>query len=176
MPYSIARTLNDLLPVCALLALAAAILAFIFILPDAKRAKLNKFGQILADICNFRSLLLEQILKFTYIFVSCFIILLGFIVLTEEFFPGLLIMVLGPVVYRILFEFFMMFIILVKNTNEINKKMGFQPKEVKTTAQQTATESTATANTTSSANVCPNCQATTTEGNMFCEQCGYKLK
>lgn len=36
-----------------ILAIAATVLAFIFIVPEKKREKLNAFGKFLHDTCNF---------------------------------------------------------------------------------------------------------------------------
>lgn len=54
---------------------------------------------------------------------------------------GLLMMVLGPVLVRLVYELFMMFIIVVKNTNQINNRLGTsyaedKPKTADPTAKQ----------------------------------------
>ena len=121
--------MQDLVPLLILLSLTGAILSFIFILPDSKRPKLNKFFRWVADVFNFRSLLIEQILKFMYIYATLFCILLGFFAFFEEPAAGLGLLIGGPIGCRLVFEAFMMFVILVKNTNEINKKMGFKSAE-----------------------------------------------
>ena len=54
----------------AILAIAATILTFIFILPEKKRPSLNKFFQVVADIFNFKALFIEKILKFLYILAT----------------------------------------------------------------------------------------------------------
>ena len=58
-----------------LLAIAATILAFIFIVPESKREKLNSFGKFLHDALNFKFLIVEKILQALYIFATAFIIL-----------------------------------------------------------------------------------------------------
>ena len=128
MPVAVAYVLGFLF------ALAGVILALLFVTPEAKRPTLNKFLQVVADIFNFKQLLLEKILKCIYIFSTLFAIVAGFFMLfsvEKSYFgtrsyalTGLLTMILGPIVIRLLFEGLMMFILLVKNTIDINKKLG----------------------------------------------------
>lgn len=130
------------------LALAATIVAWILIVPEKKRAGLNKFFQYIHDLFNFKSLWLEKILKFLYIFETLSCIISGFLLLfsfssyetysysgkfrstthtTWNGWIGLLLIVFGPIIVRILFEFVMMLILQVKNTMEINDKLNAQP-------------------------------------------------
>ncbi len=121
-------------------AIAATVLLAIFVLPEGKRAALPKFFQILHDIFNFKDLLIEKILKILYVFSTMYCVLGGFFMLFSfvrmpDFYgygysfrwtgwSGLLFMVLGPIVCRLAYEGLMMFILLVKNTIEINKKLS----------------------------------------------------
>ena len=50
-----------------ILAIAATVLAFIFIVPEKKREKLNAFGKFLHDTCNFKYLVVEKLLQALYI-------------------------------------------------------------------------------------------------------------
>lgn len=123
------------------LALAATIVAWIMIVPEKKRPQLNKFFQYLHDLFNFKSLWLEKILKFLYIFETLSCVIVGFFMLfsfnsfrgfgggrvTWNGWIGLLIMILGPILVRIGFEFTMMLVLLVKNTMELNDKFNAQP-------------------------------------------------
>lgn len=117
-----------------ILAIAATVAALIFIVPQKKREKLNKFGKWLHDLCNFRLLLIEYIFKTLYIFLTATCIIYGFFMLfyyqSYGYFGGhyyggygLLIMILGPIVIRIAYELMMMFIILVKTTIDIKNKL-----------------------------------------------------
>lgn len=49
--------------VAALLAIAATVLAFVFIVPEKRREKLNAFGKFLHDTCNFKYLVVEKLLQ-----------------------------------------------------------------------------------------------------------------
>lgn len=132
-------------------AIAGTVLAFIFILPEKKRASLNKFFKGLADVLNFKVLFIEKILKALYIFLTFFCVVCGFFMLfsgerTSSFWgdgsfqsyalEGLLLMILGPVVVRIVYEMAMLLIIMVQNVISINKKMPEQEKKEETPAAQ----------------------------------------
>ena len=119
----------------AIIAIAATIYACIAIVPEKKRASLkNKFFVFVNDLCNFKALLLEKILRVLYIFFTCLCIAGGFFMLFAriEFWGysrsyalyGLIMIILGPIIVRIMFESFMLVIIGVKNIIQINKKMG----------------------------------------------------
>lgn len=118
---------------CAL-SFVAVIAAFIFIVPQKKRAKLNRTGRILHDIFNFRSLIAEKIYQAFYIFYTVWVIIFGFFLLFSYSTDilgnrtwlggyGLLLMLFGPIVVRLIFEFLMMALLLVKNVISINNKL-----------------------------------------------------
>lgn len=120
-----------------LTAIAATVLLFIFVLPSKKREGLPKLLKVIHDIFNMKDLLLESILKVLYVFSSVACVLWGvFMIFGFQIYDsgrysytnwmggyGILVAILGPIVLRIVFEAMMMFILLVKNTIEINKKL-----------------------------------------------------
>ena len=119
------------------LAIAATVLAFIFIVPESKRERLNGFGKFLHKALNFKFLIIEKILQALYIFETAFLILTGvfmlFMVVPSYYGRGtwlggygLLIMILGPIAVRVVFEFAMMVVLLIKNVISINDKLKNQ--------------------------------------------------
>lgn len=118
--------------VAALLAIAATVLAFVFIVPEKRREKLNAFGKFLHDTCNFKYLVVEKLLQALYIFSTALIILNGFFLLFQSVYGhwlggyGILLMVVGPIVLRLLYELLMMVVLLVKNVIGINNKLKNQ--------------------------------------------------
>ena len=163
--------------IAALLAIVGSVLAFIYILPESKRPKLNVFFKKLADIFNFKSLLIEKIIKFTYVLVTLFTILYGFFMLFMQTFgqslalPGILVMILGPIAIRLTYEMTMMFIILLKNVIEINNKTPIADKTTKETTEvfdKTETPKDIT---------CPNCNLVLEDEKInFCPSCGTKIE
>ncbi len=129
--YSSMQTDFALTVVAVILAIAATVLVLIFVTPEKRRASLNRFFQVVADIFNFKGLLLENIAKTLYIFLTLFSILSGFFTLFRQPLNGLLMMILLPIVWRILFEFIMMTIILVKNVIQLNNKIPNHDKKDK---------------------------------------------
>lgn len=115
-----------------LLAVAATVLAFIFITPDKKRGKLNAFGKALHDFLNFRYLIVEKILQALYIFFTAMTVIEGVFMLFMAPYGhwmggyGLLTMIVGPIMIRLVFELLMMVILLVKNVIAINGKLKNQ--------------------------------------------------
>lgn len=129
--------MDVLIVLCFILALGAAIAAFILIVPENKGRQFTGFMRVLHDILNFKQLLIEKILKFTYIFATVFGMLVGFFVSFElmsyDAGEGLLNMLasltLLPLAVRVVYEFAMMAILLVKNVIDINKKLPGGTKE-----------------------------------------------
>ena len=126
-----------------LLAIVATVLAFVFIVPEKKRETLNAFGRFLHDTFNFKYLIVEKILQALYIFATAYTILGGFFMLFQttpaysDFYGtsygsswlggyGILVMIVGPIIIRLVYELLMLIIILVKNFISINSKLKNQ--------------------------------------------------
>ncbi len=115
--------------------IAGAVLATIFIIPESKRAKLtNPFFAFLHDLFNFKILFLEKILKFLYVLSTLTTIAVGSLMIfwVEKTYygnyewmgyNGLFVLIFGPVFIRVIYELGMMFIVLVRNTSDIKKKL-----------------------------------------------------
>ncbi len=132
-------------------AIVATVLAVIFVMPQSKAPKLNKFLYTIHNIINFKTLLIEKILKILYVFSTCYAILAGFFMLFSwdnsysSLFglsgtkynggTGLLFMILGPIVIRLVYESLMMFIIMVNNTIELRKHFCDGDKDSEAPAQ-----------------------------------------
>lgn len=181
------KTMTVIPILAAVLALVATILAFIFIVPEKKREKLNKFGKFLHDTVNFKYLIVEKILQALYIFATASVILLGFFMLFyvqpgyDSYYYsrasvwyggyGLLTMILGPIAVRLAYEFLMMAILLVKNVIQINNKIKNEDEEgnadifkVPEIKKEEKSEGC----------FCRSC-GTKVEDGAFCPNCGTKL-
>ena len=148
-----------LIVLSALGSLAAAILAFIFIIPADKVPRSTPFI-LLHDFLTFKYFIIEKIMHFLYVLSTAFTIIGGFFYLftvRETFdyvyrdgyydywgdwvdggyqyvektewigYLGFLIMILGPIVVRLVYELIMMALVTVKNIGEINRKMPGNP-------------------------------------------------
>lgn len=122
--------------IAVVLAIAATVLAFIFVVPEKRREKLNAFGKFLHDLCSFKFLVVEKILQALYIFSTAFIVLYGVLQLfnvQRDYWTGasrwmggtgLLCIIVGPIAVRLSYELMMMAILLVKNVISINRKLA----------------------------------------------------
>lgn len=115
-----------------ILAIAATVLAFVFILSKKGRASQNPFVKFLVNVCDFRSLIIEKILKALYIFFTSFTILYGFLGIFNfgsynygaTLLQSLLTLILGPIAIRIFYELIMLAVLAVKNIIQINNKLS----------------------------------------------------
>ncbi len=118
--------------------IVATILAYMYIIPEKKRAGLNKLGQFLHDIFNFKFLIIEKVLQFFYVLatISCICcglaMIFGFTayesysgkVYTDWYgIYGILTAIIGPIFIRLTYELLMLGLLLVKNVMQINKKL-----------------------------------------------------
>ena len=109
-----------------LLAVVLTVLAFIFIVPANRREQLNAFGKFLHDTCNFNYLLIEKILQALYIFLTVFAILMGLYTLVHNFWVGLALTIIMPIAIRLIYEFLMMAVLLLKHVIMIDNKLKNQ--------------------------------------------------
>lgn len=105
--------------------LVLTILLYVLVFPESRKASLNGFFQFIKDFFDMKYLLIEKILKFIYVLNTMTVIAVGFFYLFgSTFVVGLLMIIFGPIVQRLLYESFMLVILLVKNTMDINNKLG----------------------------------------------------
>lgn len=134
--------------IALVLATVATVLGVIFFVPKKSREKMNGFGQKVHDFINFKIIFVDYVLKGFYIFSTVFTFFAGFFTMftvtttyrydstslyahrepvtsmsIQNVVTGFLIMILGPIIIRIVYELIMLSIIGVKNIVEINKKM-----------------------------------------------------
>lgn len=106
--------------ICGGLALIVAIVLFIFVVKTSHVFK-NKFMAWFKEFLNFRSILIESILKFLYVFLALFTTFSSFLFLKESILEFLAILIVGNLLLRVVFEFSLMAIIIWKNTSDIAK-------------------------------------------------------
>ena len=108
--------------VALVLSIVGGILAYIlFVKKDVKIE--NKFLIWFKSFLDFKEMLIETILKVTYIILAIFITLLAFKLISVSFMGFLVSLVLGNLMLRLIYEASLMFIMIWRNTSEINNKM-----------------------------------------------------
>ena len=86
--------------------------------------------QKLKDLLDFKIMLIEPILKIIYIIATVFVILFSFGLISLNFVSFLMVLVLGPIIIRIIYELMMINIMIWKNTKEINKSLTSKNNEL----------------------------------------------
>ena len=124
----------------AVAAIVLTILLYVKVLPKKLDGKLEKpIFQKLHDYFHFQKLYIEEVLKFLFVLATVSCVCIGLFLLlsyvgwgsykTSTFGTGLLVMLVGPVVLRLIYEGVMMFILLVKNVLDINNKLKAPEKK-----------------------------------------------
>ena len=88
-----------------------------------KKNEYNGFLKILHDFLNFKLLIIENILKITYLILAVFVTLYSFIYIGISFISFLITLLLGNLTLRISYELILLLIKICKNIEEINSKM-----------------------------------------------------
>lgn len=131
--------METLIIIGIVLAVAATIFICVRVLPKKYDGRLDsKLLQFLHDFFNFKTFYIEALTKFIFVLLTCLCIFVGFLLMfgkfeyygyfgmtftQSTFLYGLGIMLLGPLVLRVTYEFVMMAILLVQNVIDINRKM-----------------------------------------------------
>ncbi len=131
--------METLIIIGIVLAVAATVFICVRVLPKKYDGRLSsKFLQFLHDFFNFKTFYIEALTKFIFVLLTCLCIFVGFLLMfgkfeyygyfgmtftQSTFLYGLGIMLLGPLVLRVTYEFVMMAILLVQNVIDINRKM-----------------------------------------------------
>ncbi len=176
--------------ISAILTLLLVIVLYIFILPQSKRASLNTFFQMVHDFLNIRRLMVESIFRFIYVCCVVFCIIFGFIYLFEDFKVGIMLILLGPIASRIVFESLLLVFILTRNVMDINNHLkGIDSTPEKTssvsfgdlaskfgqTIQNITTSQTAPQAPVPGQKVCSKCGKPISGESAFCIYCGQKV-
>lgn len=118
-----------------IIAIAAGIMIYFMFVKDNK--PVSEKLQKLKDLLDFKTMLIEPILKIVYIIATVFIILFSFGLISLNFVSFLMVLILGPIAIRIVYELMMINIMIWKNTKEINDnikaKNNVLPKSTRTT-------------------------------------------
>lgn len=95
------------------------VIYFLFVKKEAKLN--NKFLIWLRDFLRFDKMLIETILKITYIFMALLITLGSFALIGTSFLSFLLVLIFGNIGARVIYEASLIVIMIWKNTTEIKK-------------------------------------------------------
>lgn len=123
----VSRTVNtvDGVLIWSIISLVIAIIGGItlYFIYLRSNKKFNNFLDKLRDFLNFKSLLLEEILKVTYLVLAIYITLYSFGLIAVSFASFLLTLLLGNLILRIIYELSILLVKICKNTSDINSKL-----------------------------------------------------
>ena len=104
--------------------LVIGILACVMVLPVKKRDGLSPFFKKVHDFIQFKYLWIESIIKVLYVITTCVGTMVGILLLFGPMFLcGLLIIIISVVGNRLFYEWLLVFILILRNTKQINEKI-----------------------------------------------------
>ena len=109
--------------ISAVIAIAGTVCVFVLFLPKKNENKFKGFLGWLYDFLQFKKLIIEVVLKATYIGLAIFITLGSFALIGSSFLSFILMLTLGNLTLRIVYELSILFVKICNNVSEINKKM-----------------------------------------------------
>lgn len=139
--------------VLGILALAVAVTALlvVLVLPKEKDGRLPAFFQLLYDLFTPKTLVIEKLLQILYVFLTCLAVLYGIVVFFNGFFSGfgnlvmgLLVLAIGPILLRVLYELVLLLVMQVKTVREISQKLDNMDHAPKTSHPAPASPESAT--------------------------------
>ena len=130
-PRSIASSGNLIwIIISAVLAVVGGIILYFTFLAKKNEGKFTGFLGWMYDFLTFKKMVIENILKVCYLIVAIFITLASFAMISASFVSFLLSLILGNLIARIMYELFLVVLVICRNTTEINKKLGASAKVV----------------------------------------------
>lgn len=126
--YSMPSFYSVFLTVLAALVIVAGGLALYFLFVR-KPNHYQGAAARLHDAFSFRTFYTEKLLRALYCIAIVSIVVSSVILLFSNFFGALLVFIAGNLIARIVFEFALLLLVLCRNTQEINQKMGPLPGE-----------------------------------------------
>ena len=104
------------------LAIIGGILVYFLFVKSKTEAK-GKFLKWLKEFLAFKTMWIEGIIKVTYYIMTIFIVLSSFGLISTSVLGFFITLILGPIIIRLIYEASIMFVMIWKNTADINKKM-----------------------------------------------------
>lgn len=117
-----------MMPILTLIGILAGGLALYFLFV---RKPNNYHGSAakLHDILSFRKFFSEQLIRMLYCIVVIALIVYSIVLLFSHVFLALVVFIVGNIIARVGFECMLVLLVLCRNTQEINRKMGPLPEE-----------------------------------------------
>ena len=118
MDTSVSAGMGIWLIIATILSIIGGVLVY-FLFVKAKTTPKGKFMKWLKDFLAFKTMWLEPILKVMYYIETIAVVLISFAFISTSFLMFLGMLILGPIITRLIYEMFMMFVMVWHNTQEI---------------------------------------------------------
>lgn len=109
--------------ISAVIAVVGGIVLYFTFLSKKNEGKFTGFLGWMYDFLTFKKMVIENILKILYLIGASFITLSSFAAISSSFLSFLGILVIGNLVVRIMYELFLVVLVICRNTTDISKKL-----------------------------------------------------
>lgn len=110
--------------ISAILAVIGGIVLYFTFLSKKNEGKFTGFLGWMYDFLTFKKMMIENLLKILYLIAALFITLGSFALISTSFIAFLMTLVFGNIVARVVYELFLVTLVICRNTTDINKKLG----------------------------------------------------
>ena len=107
-----------------LVAVVGGICAY-FMFVKSKNRPANPFLEKLKEFLSFKTLIIEDLLKATYVIFALFFTLYSLQILFSNFIEGIMMFVLMNVFVRLVYEGSLLILMIWRNTSDINAKLSY---------------------------------------------------
>ena len=109
--------------ISAVIAVIGGIVLYFTFLSKKNEGKYTGFLGWMYDFLTFKKMVIENILKIIYLIAASFITLASFAIISNSFLSFVLVLVVGNLITRIMYELFLVVLIICRNTTDISKKL-----------------------------------------------------
>jgi hypothetical protein len=135
LPYNLTSGNSTVDAICLVLAIIGGLALYFTFLAPHNEGKLPGIQGWLYDLLQFKTLIVERLLRAIYLVVAIFITLASLGRLFQGDVGGFFgLLLLGNLGTRIAFEFMLVALVVARNTSEMNKKLGPDKNDSSSTA------------------------------------------
>jgi len=109
--------------ISAVIAVIGGIALYFTFLAKKNEGKYTGFLGWMYDFLTFKKMVIENILKILYLIIASFITLSSFAMISSSFLAFIMYLVIGNLIARIMYELFLVVLIICRNTTDISKKL-----------------------------------------------------
>ena len=110
--------------ISVVVAVIGGIALYFTFLSNKNEGKFKKFWGWTYEFLKFKKLFAENLLKLTYLILAIFVTLISFNFISVHFLIFILILILGNILLRLVYEFLLIKLIVCQNTTDINNKLS----------------------------------------------------